>query len=73
MRLVSSLADRMVSALLPQKSAAAGCAPSTYTQSCGSCIYVHAEHAYLQLQKQCNVTKACVTICGSCQTVNCGG
>jgi hypothetical protein len=70
MRLVSSIADRMVSALLPQKSAAAGCVPETYTRQCQPCVK-HLNGTYLTRQN-CTLYSSCTVICGSCYNVACG-
>lgn len=64
MRLVTSLADRMVSALVPKKTAAAGCSGIFYL-ACGPC------QAHCQSQKQCNWHSNCTYTCSIC-VYDCG-
>lgn len=70
MRLATRLADRMISALVPQKTAAAGCSGVFYL-TCGPCVYVKQLHGYYQEQKQCNWHYNCTYTCSSCFAQSC--
>ena len=59
MRFASSLADRMLNAVVPQKTAAAGCSGVFYL-TCGPC------KSKRQLIKQCNWHPNCTYTCGPC-------
>lgn len=70
-RLATSLADRMLSALVPQKTATAGCG-GQFTKTCGSCIYVKQLHGYYQLKQTCIWHDNCRSYtCGACNAVGC--
>ncbi len=64
MRLVTSLADRMVSALVPNKTAAAGCSGVFYNV-CTPCS------AKVQKVQQCNWHSNCTYSCSACYEQSC--
>jgi hypothetical protein len=66
MRFVGPVADRLLNAVLPRMTAAAGCAPDPYRVACGACSYNKEAKMWYQEQKTCSYTGACVVHCGGC-------
>ncbi len=64
MRFATSLADRMLSALVPQKTAAAGCSGVFY-QTCTAC------KSGKQKVQECNWHSNCTFTCSSCYEQSC--
>jgi hypothetical protein len=65
MRFVTSLADRVISAVVPGITAGACCPPDNYREECycrGSVVWA----------KNCSTNCACKAVCGACYRTNIG-
>jgi len=67
MRLLASLADRMLIAVAPRVTAAAGCLPDQHQVACSACTRL-SNHVWTQSQKSCHFTGNCQLVCTSCVT-----
>lgn len=66
MPLLASLADRLLSMVVPRVTAGACCPPDPTQVACGPCYKNRlTEH---QSQKTCSYTCACKVLCGACTT-----
>ena len=59
MRLVTTVADRLLSAVVPRAIAGACCPPDPWVQEC----YCHSHTVYV---KNCSYTCTCAAHCGGC-------
>jgi hypothetical protein len=67
MHVISKIADRMVSAVVPAITASAGCGMEEYDVSCG-CIGQKDGNLYL-VYKTCILETNCTVRCGPCSIV----
>jgi hypothetical protein len=69
MRLIAPITDRLLNAIVPRMTAAAGCAPDPYTVACTACSYNKEARMWFQEQKTCHYSGTCALVCGPCNTI----